>query len=79
MKADKLELVRGSHNVFRDLDRENADIERLKALLAAEIHPGTRSGGVDRPRRGKGTAKAMKRRSISSLGIKRRFGRVGAI
>ena len=37
MKADKLELVRGSGNVFRDLGRENADIEQLKALLAAEI------------------------------------------
>ena len=37
MKAKKLELVRGSGNVFRDLGRENADIEQLKALLAAEI------------------------------------------
>jgi predicted XRE-type DNA-binding protein len=37
MKSGKLELVRGSGNVFRDLGRENADIEQLKALLAAEI------------------------------------------
>src|SRR5437588_457667 len=37
MKREKLELVRGSGNVFRDLGRENADIEQLKALLAAEI------------------------------------------
>ncbi len=37
MKGEKLELVRGSGNVFRDLGRENADIEQLKALLAAEI------------------------------------------
>lgn len=37
MKAEKLELVRGSGNVFRDLGRENADVEQLKALLAAEI------------------------------------------
>ena len=37
MKGEKLELVRGSGNVFRDLDRENADVEQLKALLAAEI------------------------------------------
>jgi predicted XRE-type DNA-binding protein len=37
MKAEKLELVRGSGNVFRDLSRENADVEQLKALLAAEI------------------------------------------
>jgi len=37
MKAEKMELVRGSGNVFRDLNREDADIEQLKALLAAEI------------------------------------------
>ena len=37
MKGKKLELVRGSGNVFRDLGSENADIEQLKALLAAEI------------------------------------------
>lgn len=37
MKAEKLELVRGSGNVFRDLRCENADIEQLKSLLAAEI------------------------------------------
>jgi len=37
MKAEKLELVRGSGNVFRDLGRKNADIEQLKSLLAAEI------------------------------------------
>lgn len=34
---EKLEVVRGSGNVFRDLGRENADIEQLKAILAAEI------------------------------------------
>lgn len=37
MKGEKLELIRGSGNVFRDLGRENADVEQLKALLAAEI------------------------------------------
>ena len=37
MKHKRLELVRGSRNVFRDLGRENADVEQLKALLAAEI------------------------------------------
>ncbi|MGA2881927.1 MAG: XRE family transcriptional regulator [Bryobacteraceae bacterium] len=37
MKAEKLQLVRGSGNVFRDLGRENADVEQLTALLAAEI------------------------------------------
>src|SRR5437867_595217 len=37
MKQEKLELARGGGNVFRDLGRENADVEQLKALLAAEI------------------------------------------
>jgi hypothetical protein len=37
MKNEKLELVRGSGNVFHDLGRENADVEQLKPLLAAEI------------------------------------------
>jgi len=37
MKTDKLELVRGSENVFADLGREQADLEHLKAILAAEI------------------------------------------
>lgn len=37
MKSGKLELVRGSGNVFRDLGRENGDLEQLKALLAAEV------------------------------------------
>jgi len=35
--SDKLEIVRGSGNVFRDLGRPNADAEQLRALLAAEI------------------------------------------
>ena len=37
MKGGKLELVRRSGNVFRDLGRENADSGQLKALLAAEV------------------------------------------
>ena len=36
MKSEKLALVRGSGNMFRDLGDENADIEQLKPLLAAE-------------------------------------------
>ncbi len=35
--TNKIELVRGSGNVFRDLGRPNADAEQLKALLAAQI------------------------------------------
>jgi len=35
--SDKLQIVRGSGNVFRDLGRPNADAEQLRALLAAEI------------------------------------------
>jgi predicted XRE-type DNA-binding protein len=37
VKGQRLELMRGSGNVFRDLGRPDADIEQLKALLAAEI------------------------------------------
>lgn len=37
MKSEKLEVVRGSGNVFRDLGRGSADVEQLKAILAAEI------------------------------------------
>ncbi len=37
MKTEKLEIVRGSGNVFRDLSRENADALQFKAILAAEI------------------------------------------
>jgi predicted XRE-type DNA-binding protein len=37
MNTEKLEVVRGSGNVFRDLGRQNADAEQLKAILAAEI------------------------------------------
>jgi predicted XRE-type DNA-binding protein len=35
-KSDDL-LVHGSGNVFRDFGRPNADIEQLKAILAAAI------------------------------------------
>jgi predicted XRE-type DNA-binding protein len=37
MKRQKLELARGSGNVFRDLGHKNADVEQFKAILAAEI------------------------------------------
>jgi predicted XRE-type DNA-binding protein len=37
MKGEELEIVRGSGNVFRDLGRQNADVDQFKALLAAEI------------------------------------------
>jgi predicted XRE-type DNA-binding protein len=37
MKGEKLEVVRGSGNVFRDLGHANADAEQVKALLATEI------------------------------------------
>ena len=30
-------IVRGTGNVFRDLGEKNADVEQLKAILAAEI------------------------------------------
>ena len=37
MKSEKLQVVRGSGNVFRDLGHKNADVEQFKAILAAEI------------------------------------------
>ena len=37
MKGEKLDVVRGSGNVFRDLGRANPDVEQFKAILAAEI------------------------------------------
>ncbi|SPF55057.1 hypothetical protein SBA4_6870005 [Candidatus Sulfopaludibacter sp. SbA4] len=37
MKGEKLDVVRGSGNVFRDLGHKNADAEQFKAILAAEI------------------------------------------
>jgi predicted XRE-type DNA-binding protein len=37
MSEEKLELVRGSGNVFRDLGRQNADLEQARAILAAKI------------------------------------------
>ncbi len=37
MKTEKLEVVRGSGNVFRDLGHKSADAEQFKAVLAAEI------------------------------------------
>jgi predicted XRE-type DNA-binding protein len=37
MKDEKLEVTRGSGNVFRDVGHKNADAEQFKAILAAEI------------------------------------------
>jgi predicted XRE-type DNA-binding protein len=37
MKDEEIELVHGSHNIFRDFGRPNADLELLRALLAAQI------------------------------------------
>ena len=37
MKKEKLEAVRGSGNVFRDLGHHNPDVAQLKAILSAEI------------------------------------------
>jgi predicted XRE-type DNA-binding protein len=37
MKSKKLDVVKGSGNVFRDLGHKHADIDQFKAILAAEI------------------------------------------
>ena len=36
-KTTKIETVKGTGNVFRDLGRPDAELQQLKALLAAEI------------------------------------------
>ncbi len=35
--SEKIEIVKGSGNVFRDLGEKDADVKQTKALLAAEI------------------------------------------
>ena len=35
--SDDMELVRGTGNVFRDLGLPNANLEQLRAILAAKI------------------------------------------
>jgi predicted XRE-type DNA-binding protein len=35
--TDKIEVVKGSGNVFRDFGRAAADVEQLKSILAAKI------------------------------------------
>ena len=35
--SEKIELIRGSGNVFSDFGRPNADLEQARAILAAEI------------------------------------------
>jgi SepF-like predicted cell division protein (DUF552 family) len=37
MKKETLKVIRGSANVYRDLNIPNADIRQLKAILATEI------------------------------------------
>ena len=37
LKTEKLEIVRGSGNVFADVGLPNAELLQLKALLAAQI------------------------------------------
>jgi len=37
MIDEPLEIVRGSGNIFRDFGHQNADVEHMKARLAAKI------------------------------------------
>jgi predicted XRE-type DNA-binding protein len=37
MKSKTVEVMRGSGNVFRDFGRASADVDQMKAVLAAEI------------------------------------------
>jgi predicted XRE-type DNA-binding protein len=46
MTKTKLKTVRGSGNIFRDLGRPDAELQQLKALLAAEIVRVLNEGGL---------------------------------
>ena len=37
MSKDKMELVRGSGNVYRDFGRPDAGLEQARAIIAAKI------------------------------------------
>ena len=37
MKKEKLEVIRGSGNIYRDMGITDADVRQLKAILAAQI------------------------------------------
>ena len=37
MKREQFEVIRGSGNVYRDLENDNPDLKQFKAILAAEI------------------------------------------
>jgi predicted XRE-type DNA-binding protein len=37
MKKEKIELIRGSGNVFHDFGNPNADLEQARSILAAKI------------------------------------------
>ena len=40
MKKESIEVVRGSGNVYSDLEQADADVKQFKALLAAELIKG---------------------------------------
>src|SRR5487761_1234694 len=46
MKSERVEVVRGSGNAFRDFGHANPDVEQLKALLAVEIIKMLDRGGL---------------------------------
>ena len=46
MSNDEFDVVRGSGNVFRDLGLPDADTERMKSALAAEIIKAMREQGL---------------------------------
>jgi predicted XRE-type DNA-binding protein len=37
MRSNRLDVIKGSGNVFRDLGHKHSDAEQFKAILAAEI------------------------------------------
>lgn len=62
MQGDRLEIVRGSGNVFLDVGRKNADAAQFKAILATEIIQ-----TLDRE--GRSTREAQGRTGIAASGF----------
>lgn len=46
MKKEKLELIRGPGNIYRDFNMADAEVRQLKAILAAEIIKTLARGGL---------------------------------
>jgi hypothetical protein len=71
-------LRQGDAKVFKKYSQMKLQMKR-EALAKLNRQANETSPGFGTATRGKGTAKAMERRSMNSFGVSRRFGRGGAI